>query len=205
MNKSIVALALAVFASTASAAITNSRHDFINNGYVTTTPASTCVFCHVPHGGQTGTAGLPLWAPGRSLITPTAYYTGLTTTAGLALTITSVDAKGSRTCLGCHASGSTTDMGTSIPLPPNLTSGRDLILGTDISNDHPIGDQLTITQGQKGMQASIVLGGLTIANGVTTMQCSTCHDVHNTTGTTQPGSKLLRSYTGDFCIACHNK
>lgn len=201
MNKTFVALAVAFFASTASAAITNSAHDFVNNGYVTPVPASTCVFCHVPHGGQTGTAGLPLWAPGRNLTTPTAYYTGLTTTTGTPLTITSVDAKGSRTCLGCHATGLATDMGTTASMPAT----GNLIVTTDISNDHPIGDQLTITQGQKGLQASITLGGLTIADGVTTMQCSTCHDVHNTTAVVQPGSKLLRSYTGDFCIACHNK
>jgi predicted CXXCH cytochrome family protein len=168
---------------------------------VTPIPASTCVFCHVPHGASTATSGLPLWAPGRSLVTPTAYYAGLTNNLGQPYAITSVDAKGSRTCLGCHATGLKAAMGTTIDMPGT----GNLIVGTDISNDHPIGDQLIITLNQKGMQASITLGGLAIASGVTTMQCSTCHDVHNATGVVQPGSKLLRAYTGDFCIACHNK
>lgn len=198
MNKTFVALVVAFFASTASAAITNSRHDFVNNGYVTPTPASTCVFCHVPHGGQTTVAGLPLWAPGRSLTNPTAYYAGL---RGGTITITAVDAKGTQTCLGCHATGAAADMGTTASMPAT----GNLIVGTDISNDHPVGNEVTITLGANGLQSSIVLGGLSIIDGVTSMQCSTCHDVHNATAIVQPGSKLLRSYTGDFCIACHNK
>jgi len=202
MNKTFVALAVAFFASTASAAITNSAHDFVNNGYVTPAPSSTCIFCHVPHGGQQGVAGLPLWAPGRSLTTPSAFYTGL---RGGSITITAVDAKGTQTCLGCHATGAAADMGTTNSMPANVPGGTQLIVGTDVSNDHPVGDEVTITLGANGLQASIVLGGLTIIDGVTSMQCSTCHDVHNATATTQPGSKLLRSYTGDFCIACHNK
>jgi predicted CXXCH cytochrome family protein len=202
MNKTFVALAVAFFASTASAAITNSAHDFVNNGYVVPAPSSACIFCHVPHGGQTTVAGLPLWAPGRNLTNPTAFYSGLRNGT---IVITSVDAKGTQTCLGCHATGAAADMGTTTGLPPNASSGRQLIVGTDISNDHPVGDQVIITFGANGMQPAIVLGGLTLVSGVSSMQCSTCHDVHNTTAYVQPGSKLLRSYTGDFCIACHNK
>ena len=202
MNKTFVALTVAFFASTASAAITNSRHDFVNNGYVTPAPSSTCIFCHVPHGGQTGVAGLPLWAPGRTLTNPTLFYTGLRNNT---ITITSVDAKGTQTCLGCHATGTSASMGTTNSMPSNATSGRQLIVGTDISNDHPVGDQVIITFGANGMQSSITLGGLTLVSGSSTMQCSTCHDVHNATANVQPGSKLLRAYTGDFCISCHNK
>lgn len=197
MNKTFVALVIAFVASTASAAITNSKHDFVNNGYVTPAPASTCVFCHVPHAGSTAVAGLPLWNPGRSLKTPTSFYTGLAS----GTTITSVGSKGTQTCLGCHATGSTTDMGTTTDM---ATKNPAAIVGLDLSNDHPVGDQVLITLGSNGMQASITLGGATIATG-TSMQCSTCHDVHNATAVVQPGSKLLRSYTGDFCISCHNK
>lgn len=201
MNKTFVALAVAFFASTASAAITNSKHDFVNNGYVSPAPASTCIFCHVPHAGQTGTAGLPLWAPGRTLTSPTTYYSGLTAFGtGLPVVITAVDAKGTQTCLGCHALGTAASMGTN---QGNMPAAA--VVGLDVSNDHPIGNNVVITFGQKGMQAAISLGGITIASGVTSMQCSTCHDVHNATAVVQAGSKLLRSYTGDFCIACHNK
>jgi predicted CXXCH cytochrome family protein len=196
MNKTFVALAVAFFASTASAAITNSRHDFVNNGYVSPAPTSTCIFCHVPHAGSTAVAGLPLWNPARSLTNPTAFYTGLRNGT---ITITSVDAKGTRTCLGCHATGAAADMGTTTSITNTAK-----IVGTDISNDHPVGDQVVITFGANGMQSSISLGGLTLVSGTSSMQCSTCHDVHN--ANTQAGTKLLRAYSGtDFCLACHNK
>lgn len=198
MNKLIVALSLAFLASTASAAIGGSRHDFTTNGYVTPAPATACIFCHVPHNGQNTVAGLPLWAPGRTLTSPTAYYTGL---RGGTITITAVDAKGTQTCLGCHATGAAADMGTTTDMPVGYAG----IVGTDVGNDHPVGNEVTITLGANGLQSSITLGGLTIVDGVTSMQCSTCHDVHNATGVVQAGSKLLRSYTGDFCVACHNK
>ena len=198
MNKTFVALAVAFFASTASAAITNSAHDFVNNGYVSPAPSSTCIFCHVPHGGQNTVSGLPLWAPGRALTTPNTYYTGL---RGGSITITGVDAKGTQTCLGCHATGTAAAMGTTNSMPGT----GNLIVGLDIGNDHPVGNEVTITLGANGLQGTITLGGLTIVDGVSSMQCSTCHDVHNATAVVQPGSKLLRSYTGDFCIACHNK
>ena len=199
MNKTFVALAVAFFASTASAAITNSKHDFINNGYVTgTPPTSTCLFCHVPHAGSQAVSGLPLWNPARSLTNPTVFYTGLRNGT---ITITGVDAKGTQTCLGCHATGTAASMGTTNSMP----AGSNAIVGTDLSNDHPVGNQVVITFGANGMQSSITLGGLTLVSGTSSMQCSTCHDVHNATNVVQPGSKLLRSYTGDFCIACHNK
>jgi len=187
MNKTIVALAVALVASTASAAISNSRHDFVTNGYVSPVPTSTCVFCHVPHAASTATAGLPLWNPSRTFIVPTALYG----------TNTTVDVKGTQTCLGCHATGTTLLMGTTTP----ITDGTKLV-GTDLSNDHPVGNATILTLGAVGFQASVTLGGVALATG-TAVQCSTCHDVHN--ANTQPGTKLLRSYTGDFCIACHNK
>ena len=200
MNKTIVALALAFFASTASAAIGGSAHDFVGNGYVTPAPSTACIFCHVPHGGQNTVTGLPLWAPARSLTNPTAFYTGLRNGT---ITITGVDPKGTQTCLGCHATGTAAAMGTTTDLPANVVGGTQLIVGTDIANDHPVGNEVTITPGANGLQSTITLGGASITGG--SMQCSTCHDVHNATLVVQAGSKLLRSYTGDFCVACHNK
>ncbi len=187
MNKTFVALALAFFATTASAAIANSRHDFINNGYVAVAPTSTCVFCHVPHAGSTATVGLPLWNPSRSFTIPTALYG----------TNATVDVKGTQTCLGCHATGTAVAMGTTTA----ITDGTKIV-GTDISNDHPVGNTTILTLGSVGFQATVTLGGVAVATG-SAIQCSTCHDVHN--ANTQPLSKLLRSYATDFCVACHDK
>lgn len=199
MNKTFVALAVAFFATTANAAFFNSKHDFINNGYVTPAPTTTgCGYCHVPHNANT-TAGAPIWHPSRTLTNASAFYTGL---RGGTITITDVDTKGTKTCLGCHATGSTTDMGTTVSMTTQGATAA--IIGTALNNDHPIGNEVALANGGFGMQATITLGGLTIGAG-STMQCSTCHEVHNGTGVAQAGTKLLRAYTGDFCLACHNK
>jgi predicted CXXCH cytochrome family protein len=191
MTKTLVAFALAFVASTASAAISGSAHDFISNGYMTTPPATTCTFCHVPHGGSTAVTGLPLWNTNRSLTAPTALYG----------TNATVDSKGTMTCLGCHATGAAADMGTDNSMPANGPTSQ-LIVGTDLSNDHPVGDATVLTLGAVGFQATVTLGGVAVPTN-TAVQCSTCHDVHN--ANTQVGTKLLRSYTGDFCLACHDK
>jgi len=196
MNKSLVALALAFFASTASAAISNSKHDFITNGYMNAgnLPATTCNFCHVPHHGSTATTGLPLWNTARSFTSPSTGYAGAGTT---------VDPKGTQTCLGCHATGTTTAMGTDNDM---ATLNPNAIVGTDLSNDHPVGTA-TIIPADTTMQATIQLGGLTITRGTTTVECSTCHEVHNSDAFAQAGTKLLRTtpLSTDFCLACHNK
>lgn len=202
MNKTIVAFALAFFASTASANITNSAHDFVNNGYVSPAPTSACIFCHVPHNAQTAPVGefLPLWAPGRSLAGATTYYQGMRQGT---INVTDASGKGTKTCLGCHITGAAADMGTTNSMPGGYAG----VLGTDLSNDHPVGNQVIITLGANGMQSTINLGGLTIASGTSTVECASCHDVHNATVNVKDpvAGKLLRNYTGDFCIACHNK
>jgi predicted CXXCH cytochrome family protein len=192
MKKILVAFALAAFANSAFALIAGSKHDFVTNGYVTPAPISTCKFCHTPHNAPAAVAGAPLWI--RGLTTPSAYY--VSTSAG---TNTAVSAAGTQTCLACHATGTAAAMGTTSA----ITNGN-AILGTDLSNDHPVGNQTIITLGTtNGFQASITLGGASVATG-TILECSGCHDVHN--AATQAGTKLLKSYTGsDFCTACHYK
>lgn len=189
MKKLLVAAALAFTASTASAAIAGSMHDFQTNGYVTPAPTSACIFCHTPH--QAASSVAPIWA--RNLTAPTAYYTSTTVNA---INNISASIAGVQTCLGCHATGLAADMGTtnSIPAGPAVT-------GTDLSNDHPVGNDTIFGSPSLKASATISLGGITFADG-DTLSCAGCHDVHNTTST---GSGLLRAFVGDFCNACHNK
>ena len=134
----------------------------------TTTTADVCVFCHTPHGGST-TAPVPLWnkrlgaggtPPGGGTYTT---YASLNSPSivGTMLPVGSI----SVACLSCHdgtqamdniinAAGSGgvvadgggnlgqafTWTGTTVNAAGTLTSGASLI-GTDISNDHPIGIQ----------------------------------------------------------------
>ena len=130
--------------------------------------ADVCVFCHTPHGGST-TAPVPLWnkrlgaggtPPGGGSYTT---YASLNSPSidGTILPVGSI----SVACLSCHdgtqamdniinapgSGGVTADgggnaglaftwTGANVNAAGNLTGGAALI-GTDISNDHPIGIQ----------------------------------------------------------------
>jgi len=75
-------------------------------------------------------------------------------------------------------------------------------VGADLSNDHPVGNNTIVHPGTTGFQTTITLGGVEVTDG-TEMACTTCHSVHNDTGS---GVKLLKATTAtDFCVACHNK
>lgn len=189
MKKILVAAALAFVASSASALIANSRHDFQTNGYVSPIPTSACVFCHTPHNANPAATGAPIWA--RNLITPTVYYVGSTTAA---INNISVSVGGVQTCLGCHANGTAAEMGTTSALAASAT------VGTDLSNDHPVGNDTLF--GSTGLKVNPTLGGVTFANGAA-LTCAGCHDVHNSNAAA--GTALLRSFSGDFCTVCHDK
>ena len=78
-------------------------------------------------------------------------------------------------------------------------------LGTDLSNEHPIGllyaadtalnaTTTTFTGGNSDSIAEVLFGG--------NVECASCHDVHG-----QGESSLLRdSMSGSsLCLTCHNK
>ena len=120
--------------------------------------AEICVFCHTPHGGDSS-AAVPLW--NRGLPTPSSYTTyddlGTSTFDAQMSDVGSV----SIGCLSCHdgtmaldaminepGSGadntgfsSGTWSGADIQGSGQLAAGIVQNLGTDLSNDHPIGMQ----------------------------------------------------------------
>lgn len=152
----------------ASAGIANTRHNLGTTGtvisgqnHVTSGTAEICVFCHTPHGSD-NTVKAPLWNKGT---TATGSYTTYdsnhsTTINGTILSVGSV----SLACLSCHdgtqamdsminAPGSGWGKGTGTAVSQAYTwTGSDVDvatgklatgivpnLGTDLSNDHPVG------------------------------------------------------------------
>lgn len=128
--------------------------------------ADVCVFCHTPHGGSLA-ASVPLW--NRTLSAPASYTTyadlNSATIDGQIAPVGSV----SLACLSCH--DGTQAMNVVINDPNDLNGGvwtgsnvnvgtGQLIngpnLGTDISNDHPIGVQY----GGGGLTAAAATGTL---------------------------------------------
>lgn len=140
----------------AQAQVVGSQHDLTANGTAQATTAVTdqvCVFCHTPHGGDVN-APVPLW--NKVLGAPGAYtrYSTLATP-----TFDSAEApvgSVSLACLSCHdgtqamdvvlnrpGSGGYDANGAQID-PANIgpmTGSPVPMLGTDLSNDHPISMQ----------------------------------------------------------------
>jgi predicted CXXCH cytochrome family protein len=213
----VVALALVLLsAGAALAAIAGSKHDMrthmvsVTGGY-----DEVCVYCHTPHGGN---PAAPLW--NHSLSAPTGFTVYSAAVSSTMNATTGQPGAGSLLCLSCHdgttavdalanppASGLATGgkAGSNVGLNKRITAGNAL-LGTNLSNDHPIGFsyQSAITNGDTGLNPVSQVTGSGIArliNG-TQVECSSCHDAHNSVAvpflrTSNAGSAL--------CLACHIK
>ncbi|RKZ70311.1 MAG: hypothetical protein DRQ44_01025 [Gammaproteobacteria bacterium] len=140
----------------ANAGVVGSKHDLTAAGAGQTGTAVTdevCVFCHTPHGSDTN-APVPLW--NKVLGAPGSYtqYSTLQTP-----TFDSTEApvgSVSLACLSCHDGTQAMDVvlnlpgslgfnaaGTPIdPLTSSVMTGTPIpVLGTDLTNDHPISMQ----------------------------------------------------------------
>lgn len=157
LSASALAIGLAVIAQPAAAAITNSIHDFSKNDDLATPGGANttqiCVFCHTPHGASTANSSAPLWnktvassgAPPAFTLYGSATYDGAATEVGNI----------SLACLSCHdgaqaannmlnkpgSQGGTGDGVTTSRLDTNADPALTgiIALGTNLSNDHPIG------------------------------------------------------------------
>ncbi len=153
----LLALALtAGFTGLASAGIAGSKHDLTTTGTAqgTGTGDKVCVFCHTPHGSNTA-APVPLW--NKVLSAPTAY------TQYSTLQVPSFDSgeapvgSVSLACLSCHDGTQAMDVVINAPgsggynatgaeietlgTVVQMTGTPIPVLGTDLTNDHPISIQ----------------------------------------------------------------
>jgi len=205
----VLAAAIALFATPALSAITGTKHDLSAYGGAGN---ELCVFCHTPHGGATGGIA-PLW--NRSQVSATNFYNSATLDA--ATSVASANLTDAPLCLSCH-DGSVAEVLTNEPNAgatdaTGLVVGANATLGTDLSNDHPIGfDYTTVALADGGSDAEInskaaaegVLGtGALSFGGGNDMWCSSCHDVHGVAGV----STFLRvaNTNSNLCKACHGK
>jgi len=178
-----------------------------------------CSNCHTPHHARSGE--VPLWSP--------KYYNNNTQYTLYDSPTLDADVQqptgASRLCLSCH-DGSYDHVDATEGEDTN-GSGHATNLGTDLSNDHPISfnyDAVAAADEHVKVSSSPAgIGAKTIADILDTsgmMQCSTCHDVHES----GLGPNLLRwdLYTGPadpdtgeptfsgraestMCRTCHDK
>ncbi len=203
-----------VLLSTARSAIggqiTGSAHDFTANAW---SGGRICIACHAPHHTDTSVTDAPLW---NHDVTAQAYT--LYNSATLDATVGQPSGL-SKLCLSCHDGTVAVDSfggvtGTNfVSAPSNL--------GAALNDDHPVGftydaalasadgalhdpSSQNATIGSGGQTKSGTIDAVMLFNGK--MECSSCHDVHNTF-TADAGAKLVRiSQAGSaICLACHNK
>ncbi|MDG5467814.1 cytochrome c3 family protein [Deltaproteobacteria bacterium IMCC39524] len=193
MKKIIVMVALVTLAATSAfAGIQNTAHDLSGRG---TGVDEICAFCHTPHSGGTQA---PLWNRGNGPAV-TQQYSSI-----------SMDATpGSGTsdaplCLSCHDSATidtlviTNTPNSKTYNPAGLTLNANADLGTDLSNDHPVGFDITTA----GLEINATPANAPLFGAGNDVWCSSCHDVHNNTNAP---FLIMTNTNSALCLDCHNK
>lgn len=209
--RNVLGAALLAFAHAPMAGqITGSAHDFSGDAW---SGGRICIACHAPHHTDLTTTDAPLWNHEVSAATYTLYSS--------ATVDASMGQPGglSKLCLSCHDGTVAIDSFGGASGGTNVTGTSNL--GTNLQDDHPIGftydDALATTDGSlhapSSTNVTIGAGGQTKAGTLQSvmlfndkMECSSCHDVHNTF-TADGGAMLVKvSQNGSqICLSCHDK
>jgi len=207
--------------------ITNTPHNLSFNGPGSVKASSEleiCAFCHTPHGAN-NSVGKPLWNRNASNATYTRYTSSSMDANSILDGFSNQPAGSSLLCLSCHdgmvALGNVNVLGgkTNQTIALNGTNGGNMptgmgaltgftrLLGTDLTNDHPISvtynDALAAMDGEltrmtsnlpSARDAATLTGSIlgirssgykpllplepTGVGGTGQVQCATCHDPH---------------------------
>lgn len=219
----IMALLVVLVTVPAMALVSNTKHDMVFSGFASAPVGGSteiCVFCHTPHGAQAIFTQAPLWnnSDTAAVSVGTIYNSAtmnFTTTPAL------VNATDARLCLSCH--DGTVGMPVNQPNSGDmevtaLVMGANTVIGTDLSNDHPIG--ISLGSNPEGVDlrydgAALNLHTISYITGPTgfnenpffggaanTIWCSSCHDVHDNTDV--PFLRMNNAGSA-MCKACHIK
>jgi predicted CXXCH cytochrome family protein len=191
-----------------------------------------CVYCHAPHNtikaaDAAGIAYIPLWNHAVTVQTYVLYSNGTelpNDTSHQSQAMVLLAGKNqpggvSRLCLSCHDGTVSTNAygfyGASSKGAGNkfIVANTPYIIGGtgDLSNHHPIGFNYSAAQSSDAGLAPVstaVFGGKNIQNLLwnNNMECTTCHDVHNTGNDTAATKFLWKADNQSaFCLTCHLK
>ncbi len=209
----LAAILTLVMAGAAFAGVSGTLHD-LSGG-----TGQICVACHTPHGATAGNG--PLWNRTVTSVTYTVYSSG-SFDMGPA---TNPPGGQSLACLSCH-NGSSSSL-VNYPGPgsgPDATydiastdfnnSNANSLIGSDLSDDHPVGFTYNPGADQDNNGFPAINGNGDITGGVTGAQyplytnqfeCSTCHDVHNISHPAREPVYFLRTanFGSNLCADCH--
>lgn len=198
--------------------ITGSAHDFSSQGW--NAAEEICIACHTPHNADTTVSQAPLW---NHEITNATFSLYASTSIDGA--ISAQPGELSLLCLSCHDGTVAIDSYGGASGGSFLTAHATQNLGTSLTNDHPI--SLTYTTSTAAVDGglhdpaatNVTIGDVAgrfstgsidtvmLSNG--TVQCSSCHDVHNTFTVpgAQGGSPMLKVSKNNsaLCLTCHAK
>ena len=171
-----------VVASPGHAGLAGSKHDFSSAAW---SGGSSCGACHVPHRGDR--LKTPKWGG------PAAIQSAPSSEPGRPGPL-------SRICLGCHDGSTARDTfgdetgGLSMPARSRIgSSGR-------MGNDHPVGVRYP-TGARKYQPLSRVEQGERIRLFDGKVECSSCHDPHNSYD--QPYLLVMPNDESQLCTSCH--
>ena len=185
MRKWVFVLPLVALAATVSAqGISGSAHDFSSKGW--NSSGQICLPCHTPHNAMASGKGNVLWNHTSSTATYTLYDPGY-----------AQPGPSSKKCLSCHDGTVALDsFGGTTGNTPIAGKAR---LGTDLSDDHPVGVIYNATAPGYTIPTLTKLVG----PGNNMVECDSCHNVHNENG----AAKLLRTANtaSALCLDCHAK
>ncbi len=197
----LLLLLFIVAVPSAMADITGSAHDFSAESW--TVDNQICVVCHTPHSGDTA-SNAPLWNHATTTATFTLY-----SSSTMNATVSQPGGR-SKLCLSCHDGTVALDSFGGNTGGTTISGGA--LLSTDLGNDHPISitydSALATADGELSDPSSALsgLGGTIEADMLfssSMMECSSCHDVHNSAGVP---ALLVKANTGsDLCLTCHIK
>ncbi|MCL6097184.1 MAG: cytochrome c3 family protein [Bacteroidetes bacterium] len=223
MKQKLILAAFLTFFSAASFAqsIVASKHDLSTGGGITnksTNESQVCIFCHTPH--QKTITATPLW---NKTLSAQATY-GVYASGTLNATLTDVGGSGtvSNLCLSCHdgtvavnsldnkSSIGTPTMGTGTELDATgkIAAGREALIGTSLTNDHPINFtyDAALATADGGLVTPASASYVDAAHAVPLyggkLQCATCHNPHNNANS----SFMRKANSGSaLCLTCHSK
>ena len=188
---------LIALAVPAAAQITGTAHDLSGRGWGTT---EICIFCHTPHGGQTGLAA-PLWNHATTTATYQLYTSAVSSTFNAT---PGQPGDISKLCLSCHDGTVAVDSFGGTTGANFIAAGANL--GTDLQQDHPVGFtyDAALAAADTGLitpaSATQVVAGIPLF--ATKLECASCHNVHSNTN-----APFLRASNAAsaLCLKCHLK
>jgi len=207
--KKMLALAAALFASSAYATVAGTPHDLTGKpGY---NGSGLCTFCHMPHNAIGTVVGAPIWSKTIQANSSYTFYPATIAGTPAATALGGVSAA----CLSCHdgtANAVTTQHdGTLIANAYTINSGAagGTNIGKDLRTSHPVSityssaAAVLATAGLVSLAQAKTNGMLFFGATADQLECGSCHDPH-----VQPATigKFLRTTAGnDICAKCHNK